>query len=60
MAVTDPGEGAPRAANPLVFELGASGAFAFLRGRHAGPIAAAIAELRVEPGARRVSREVVP
>lgn len=44
----------------VFLELNASGAFAFLGAGHAGPIAAAIAELLVEPGARRVSREAVP
>jgi hypothetical protein len=41
----------------VFLELNASGAFAFLGAGHAGPIAAAIAELLVEPGTRRVSRE---
>ncbi len=39
----------------VFLELNASGSFGFLGDDHAGPIAAAIAELLVEPGARRVA-----
>jgi glutathione synthase/RimK-type ligase-like ATP-grasp enzyme len=39
----------------VFLELNACGSFAFLGDRHAGPIAAAIAEVLVDPGARRVA-----
>jgi hypothetical protein len=39
----------------VFLELNASGAFAFLGDGHAGPIAQAIAEVLIDPGARRVA-----
>jgi hypothetical protein len=53
MTVTGPGERPSLAMSPLVVELDAPGALAFLGASFAGPIA----ELRVDPGVRRVARE---
>jgi glutathione synthase/RimK-type ligase-like ATP-grasp enzyme len=44
----------------VFLELNASGSFGFLGASHAGPIAAAIADVLIDPGARRVARHAVP